>query len=180
MSDLSIEDQRLRQHWYVLHTKSRHEAVVHDLLCRKSMDAFLPRIKVRSSRRDRKLMIHIPLFPGYVFVKTDLHPHTHLDIVKTAGAVRLIGTKTGPVPVPEATIESLKIMVASDLPITTGHTLQQGDRVMVVNGPFAGVTGTFVRYRTQGRVVVNIEALGQFAGVDVQEEDIEILPPILA
>jgi len=44
----------------------------------------------------------------------------------------------------------------------------------------AGVTGTFVRYRTQGRVVVNIEALGQFAGVDVQEEDIEILPPILA
>jgi hypothetical protein len=29
-------------------------------------------------------------------------------------------------------------------------------------------------------VVVNIEALGQFAGVDVREEDIEILPPILS
>jgi hypothetical protein len=29
-------------------------------------------------------------------------------------------------------------------------------------------------------VVVNIEALGQFAGVDVQEEDIEMLPPILS
>jgi hypothetical protein len=50
----------------------------------------------------------------------------------------------------------------------------------VVNGPFAGVTGTFVRYGAQGRVVVNIEALGQFAGVDVQEEDIEMLPPILS
>jgi len=144
------------------------------------MEAFLPKIKVRSSRRDRKLMIHIPLFPGYVFIKTDLHPHTHLDIVKTAGAVRLIGTQTGPVPVPEETVESLRIMVTSDLPITTGHTLQKGDRVMVVNGPFAGVTGTFVRYGAHGRVVVNIEALGQFAGVDVQEEDIEILPPILA
>jgi transcription termination/antitermination protein NusG len=180
MTDVSIEDQRLRRHWYVLHTKSRHEAVVHDLLCRKSMDAFLPKIKVRSSRRDRKLMIHVPLFPGYVFIKTDLHPHTHLDIVKTAGVVRLIGTKSGPVPVPEETVASLRIMVASDLPITTGHTLQQGDRVMVVNGPFAGVTGTFVRYRAQGRVVVNIEALGQFACVDVQEEDIELLPPILA
>jgi transcription antitermination factor NusG len=52
--------------------------------------------------------------------------------------------------------------------------------VLVVNGPFSGVTGTFVRYRGQDRVVVNIEALGQFAGVDVREEDIEILPPILA
>jgi transcription antitermination factor NusG len=166
MTDERIEDQRLQRHWYVLHTKSRHEAVVHDLLCRKAMEAFLPKIKVRSSRRDRKLMIHLPLFPGYVFVKTDLHPHTHLDIVKTAGAVRLIGTKAGPVPVAEETVESLKIMVAADLPIATG--------------PFAGVTGTFVRYRAQGRVVVNIEALGQFAGVDVQEEDIEILPPILS
>ncbi len=180
MTDLSIEAQRLQQHWYVLHTKSRHEAVVHDLLSRKSMDAFLPKIKVRSSRRDRKLIIQVPLFPGYLFIHTDLHPHTHLDIVKTAGVVRLIGTKAGPVPVPEDTVASLKIMVASDLPITTGHTLQQGDRVMVVNGPFSGVTGTFVRYGAQGRVVVNIEALGQFAGVDVREEDIELLPPILA
>ncbi len=77
MTDEPIEDQRLLPRWYVLHTKSRHEAVVHDLLCRKSIDAFLPRIKVRSTRRDRKLMIHLPLFPGYVFVKTGLHPHTH-------------------------------------------------------------------------------------------------------
>jgi transcription antitermination factor NusG len=81
--------------------------------------------------------------------------------------------------VAEETVESLKIMVAAEMPITTGHRLQQGDRVLVVNGPFAGVSGTFVRYRSQGRVVVNIEALGQFASVDVQEEDIEILPPIL-
>jgi transcriptional antiterminator NusG len=82
--------------------------------------------------------------------------------------------------VAEETIASLKIMVAAEMPIITGQRLQPGDRVMVVIGPFAGVIGTFVRYRNQGRVVVNIEALGQFAGVDVQEEDIEILPPILA
>ena len=35
------------------------------------------------------------------------------------------------------------------------------------------------RYRGKGRVVVVIEALGQYAGVDVDEEDIEILPEIL-
>jgi hypothetical protein len=29
-------------------------------------------------------------------------------------------------------------------------------------------------------VIVNIEALGQYAGVDVSEEDIEILPGILS
>jgi len=175
-----MEDRRLQRLWYVLHTRSRHESVVCDGLVKKSLEAFLPKIKVRSTRRDRKAMIHIPLFPGYLFIRTDLHPHSHIEIVKTAGVVRLIGSRQGPVPVPDETIESLKIMVASELPIGTGSRLQPGARVMVVQGPFAGVAGTFVRYRGQGRVLVNIEALGQYAGVDVNEDDIEILPPILA
>jgi len=175
-----LEDNRLTRHWYVLHTRSRHESVVCDGLVKKSLEAFLPKIKVRSTRRDRKTMIHIPLFPGYLFIRTDLHPHSHIEIVKTAGVVRLIGSSKGPVPVPDETIESLKIMVASELPIGTGSRLQPGTRVMVVQGPFAGVAGTFVRYRGQGRVLVNIEALGQYAGVNVNEDDIETLPPILS
>ena len=166
--------------WYVLHTKSRFENVVHDGLLKKNIEVYLPKIKVQSKRRDRRLMIRVPLFPGYVFVKTDLHPYQHLDIVKTVGAVRLIGTKDGPVPVPEDTIESLKIMVSVDQPILTGNRLKKGDRVMVLNGPLAGVTGTFVRYRGKGRVVVNIEALGQYAGVEVDENDVERVPDILS
>jgi hypothetical protein len=50
----------------------------------------------------------------------------------------------------------------------------------VVRGPFTGVIGTFSNYRGKGRVVINVEALGQTAGVDVLEEDIELLPKILA
>jgi len=165
--------------WYVLHTKSRFENVVHEGLFKKDIEVYLPKIKVRSKRRDRRMMIRVPLFPGYVFVKSDLNPYRHLEIVKTAGAVRLIGTKDGPVPVPDETIDSLKIMVTSDHQVTTGTRLSKGDRVMVVSGPFAGVTGTFVRYRGKGRVIVNIEALGQHAGVDVDENDIEPLPKIL-
>ena len=71
-------------------------------------------------------------------------------------------------------------MVSVDQPILTGNRLKKGDRVMVLNGPLAGVTGTFVRYRGKGRVVVNIEALGQYAGVDVDENDVERVPDILS
>ncbi len=174
-----MTNNTLPHSWYVLHTRSRFENVVHDGLYKKSMEVFLPKIKVPSRRRDRKLMIKVPLFPGYLFVRTDLNPYQHLEIVKTAGAVRLIGNKEGPIPVSESTVESLRIMVATDHPVTTGTRLKKGDRVMVVAGPFAGVTGTFVRYRGKQRVVVNIEALGQHAGVDVDENDIERLPQIL-
>ncbi len=171
---------KLDRLWYVLHTKSRHENVVNEGLIKKSLECFLPKIKVRSKRRDRNLMIQVPLFPGYLFVQTDLNPYEHIEIVKTIGAVRLLGNKLGPIPVPLETVESLKIMVAVDHPITTGYSFKKGDNVMVVYGPFAGVKGVFIRYRGKNRVVVNVEALGQYAQVDVDENDVELLPEILS
>ena len=164
--------------WYVLHTKSRFESVVNEALLKKTKEVFLPKILIRSARRDRKAMIRVPLFPGYLFVKTDLNPNEHLDILKTVGAVRLIGSKAGPVSVPDATIESLKIMVLADQLITKGNKYSKGDHVVVVRGPFTGVTGIFLRYKGNNRVIVNIDALGQSAGVEVDEEDVEILPGI--
>jgi len=175
-----VKAENIQSSWFVLHTRSRFENVVNDGLAKKSIEVFLPKILVRSKRRDRKLMIRMPVFPGYLFVKSDMNPYEQVEIVKTVGVVRFIGTKDGPVPVPEKTIESLKIMVNSDSPIITGNRLARGDTVMVVTGPFAGVIGTFVSYRGKGRIVINIEALGQTAAVDVDESDIEPLPKILA
>lgn len=171
-----MNTNNLARSWYVLHTKSRFENVVNELLVKKSMEVFLPKVKVKSKRRDRKILIRIPLFPGYLFVKTDLNPYEHIEIVKTTGAVRLVGNKDCPISVAQDTIEALKIMAASDHPITTGARFKKGDRVIVIHGTFAGVTGTFVRYRGKGSVIVEVEALGQFAGVEVSEEDVEILP----
>lgn len=170
----------LKQQWYVVHTRSRFENVVSDGLLKKSFDVFLPKVQVPSKRRDRKQMIRIPVFPGYLFVKTDLSVHEHLSIVKTIGLVRLVGTKSGPVSVPDETIASLKIMVNSDNPIITGKRLARGDKVMVVKGPFTGVIGTFSNYRGKGRITINVDALGQTAGVDVHEDDIEPLSKIMA
>ncbi|MBU4414601.1 MAG: UpxY family transcription antiterminator [Proteobacteria bacterium] len=171
---------KLVRNWYVLHTKNRFENVVKEGLTKKTIEVFLPKIKVRSKRRDRKAMIQVPLFPGYVFVKTDLNPYEHIEIVKTAGAVRIIGNKDGPLAVPQESIKSLKIMVAGNSSVITGTRLRKGDRVMVVDGPFAGITGTFIRYKGKERVVVYIEALGQFASVEVRKDDVEIMPEILA
>jgi transcription elongation factor/antiterminator RfaH len=165
--------------WYVLHTRSRFENVVNDNLMKKSFEVFLPKVLVRSKRRDRKKMIRVPLFPGYVFVKTNLEPREHLEIVKTVGAVRLIGSNAGPVAVPDETVDSLQIMVKSDDQICTGGMFKKGDRVVVVYGPFAGVVGAFVRYGGKGRVVVNIEVLGQYAAVNVGEDDVEKVPDIM-
>ncbi len=175
-----MDNEKNKRLWYVLHTKSRFENVVYEGLGNKSIEVFLPKIKVRSKRRDRKLMINVPLFPGYLFVKSDLTPNSHLEIVKTAGAVRLIGSHDGPLPVMDETVNSLKIMVSSDEHVATGKRFTRGDKVQVVYGPFAGVTGFFVRNKGKDHVVVNIEALGQYASICASREDVELLPKILS
>ena len=174
-----MNHNQLKKQWYVLHTRSRFENVVHDRLLKKSFDVFLPKMQVKSRRRDRKLLIRVPVFPGYLFVKSDIVPREHVEIVKTIGAVRLVGTKDGPVPVPSKTIESLKILVAADAPIKTGNRLARGDQVMVIHGAFAGVVGTFARYRGTGRVIINVDTLGQTAGVEVDEDDVEPVPKLI-
>ena len=171
-----IDLSTIKPAWFVAHTKSRFEQVVFDGFHRKSLEAFLPKITVMSKRRDRRKKIRVPLFPGYVFIKSDLNPHERLEIVKTAGVVRLVGNKDGPISVPDEAIDSLQIIVAGDNPVETGTRFRKGDRVMVVEGPFIGVIGTFVRYRGHNRVVVKIEALGQYAAVSVPEEHVEKLP----
>jgi transcriptional antiterminator NusG len=175
-----MASEQLNISWYVLHTKSRFENVLNDALKKKSIEVFLPKIQVKSKRRDRNIMISVPLFPGYIFVQTNLKPDHRIEILKTSGAVRLIGNNEGPISVPSKTIDSLKIMVQADHPVKTGNKFIKGDTVIVVNGPFTGITGIFERYRGLSHVVVNIEALGQFASVDVNEEDIEKLPKIFS
>ncbi|MFH0994467.1 MAG: UpxY family transcription antiterminator [Pseudomonadota bacterium] len=163
----------ISRQWYALHTRSRFENVVLDGLERKEVEVFLPKITIQSRRLDRKKMIQVPLFPGYLFVKTCLDPYEHLEIVKTVGVVTFVGNLQGPISIPMESIESLKIMVLSSQEILSALKYKHGDRVRVVSGPFAGVCGEFVRYRGKGRVVVNIAALGQNAAVNVSEDDIE-------
>ena len=165
--------------WYVLHTKSRFENVVNDGLSKKGIEVFLPKIGVKSKRKDRNLMLKTPLFPGYIFVKTDLKPLECIEILKTAGVVRLIGNNDGPVSVPDADINSLKIITKVESNILTGFRFKKGDGVIVTKGLLAGVKGTFSRYEGKGRVVIFIKAIGQYAGAHVDEDDIEKLPEIL-
>ncbi len=161
--------------WFALLTRSNFEQTVFNSIVKKKIEAFLPKTKKKSSRKDRNLMIEVPLFPGYIFVQSNLEPANQLNILKTVGAVRLLGNKADPVPVPPSQIESLKILTNANMDIITGTNIRmkKGDFVMIVKGPMAGAKGEFTRYKGQGRVIIKIDILGQYAGVEVSEENVE-------
>lgn len=168
--------------WFALLTRSNFEQTVYNSIIKKKIPAFLPKIKKKSTRKDRSLMIEVPLFRGYVFVKSTYTPSDQLNILKTVGAVRLLGNQTGPVPVPESQIDSLKILTSTNMDLITGANIQlkKGDLVMILEGPLAGVKGEFSRYKGKSRVVIKIDVLGQYAGVEVPEDNIEKISDFLS
>ena len=167
--------------WFALLTRSNYENIVHDRVRQKEIEAFLPKIKTQSRRRDRNIMLERPLFPGYLFIRICELPGDHLNVLKTVGAVRLLGNNTGPVPVDSGQIESLKILTSAETDVITGSSdlLKSGDPVMILEGPMAGLKGEFVRYKGKSRVVIHVDALQQFAGIEVKEHNVEKLPGIL-
>ena len=126
-------------------------------------------------------MVEAPIFPGYIFVHSSFGAKDQVNILKTIGAVRLLGTHDGPLPIPDFQIESLKILINSNVDISTGITVQlkQGDPVMIIEGPLAGVKGEFIQYKGKGRVIIRVEALGQYAGTEIEKSKVEKLPDIL-
>ncbi len=166
--------------WFALLTRSNFEQTVYNSILKKKIPVFLPKIKKKSKRKDRNLMIEVPLFPGYIFVKSTIRPADQLNILKTTGAVRILGNQSVPVPVPDVHIESLKILVNSDVNLITGTSinLESGDPVVILEGPMTGVRGEFSRYKGQRRVIIKVDALGQYVGVEVEEENIEKVPDL--
>jgi transcription termination/antitermination protein NusG len=169
-------------HWFALLTRSNFEQVVSEQITRKKIDVFLPITKKSSRRKDRKRIIDVPLFPGYLFVRSRFDPSHQLSILKTTGAVRLLGNDQGPTPVPDTQIESLKIMTSAGTDLITGSCirLKQGDPVMVTEGPLAGTRGEFFQHKGQGRVIIKLTLLGRYAGVEIDADQVEKIPDLLS
>ena len=161
--------------WYVIHTCSRHEVKVEAGLTRKGLEVFLPRVTVRSRRRDRLQMLEAPLFPGYLFVRTDLNDWAHYNIIRTQGVVRILGIKGQCTPVPEDTVTSLRTLVNSGQPVFPWSKLTPGKHVRVVEGPLMGAIGVILKNK-QGkrRLLVAVELLGRSVCAELAEETVEV------
>lgn len=168
--------------WFALLTRSNFEQTVLNQIMKKKIEVFLPRKRKPSLRKDRKLMLEVPLFPGYLFVRSGADSASQLNILKTTGAVRLLGNQKGPLPVPDSQIESLKLLTSTHLDLITGSIIQlkKGDPVVILEGPMAGLKGEFCEFKGKGRVIIKIDLLGQFAGVEIPIENVEKIPDLLS
>lgn len=161
--------------WYVIHTCCHHEIRVEGRLQQIGMEVFLPRIKVVRRWRDRKKILDIPLFPGYLFVHDALEtsPYYH-QILKVPGVVRVLGEKHRLAPVDRETIDSIKISIASDRLYYPWPKLPKGKQVRIIEGPLAGVIGVIRQHKDKKRkVIIEVELFRRSMAVELDDEAVE-------
>jgi transcription termination/antitermination protein NusG len=163
--------------WYAVHTKSRHESKVCDGLALKSLHAFLPKIEAWSRRKDRRKKIRLPMFPGYLFVQLPTADNqARIDILKTAGVVKILGTTRGniPIPVPDEKIEAIRRLVDSNVEIQHFRYPRIGERARILDGPFREIEGIVVKADPRKDLfVITIEILQRAVAIEMQGFQVE-------
>jgi transcription antitermination factor NusG len=162
------------RHWYALRVKSRQEFVVSDGLRRKGIEGFLPSVKILRQWKDRKKLVDVPLFPGYIFTRLNSGSMQNMEVLRTRGAVDFVSFCSGhPAHVEDEEIASLRLLVENreDLDIY-GH-LKEGCHVQVRKGPLKGAKGCLVKKEDRFIFVVNINLLGRSVGVRLYADDLE-------
>jgi transcription antitermination factor NusG len=157
--------------WYAIWTRSRHEQRVREQLDRKQIDTFLPTITKWSRWKDRKKKIAWPLFPGYCFARFD--PGNTLPVLKCSGVVSIISFEGRPAPIPEYELESIRLLVGSNMQFDPCPLITEGMLVEVVHGPLQGVVGRLVRKDAQrARLILSVDLIGQAVSVEVDAADV--------
>jgi transcription antitermination factor NusG len=135
--------------WYAVHTGPRAEWLARDRLQQRGYRTFLPHFLAEASHARRVVQVRRPLFGRYLFAF--VRPEQGIYAINTApGVACVVYTGAGALRVSGEQMESLMQRADSEGLIEfvvpeAPERLAEGDRVVVVSGPFEGVHGTVLR-----------------------------------
>ena len=165
------------RHWFALETRSRHEKKVLALLEAKGVEAFLPLISQLHRWSDRKKLVQVPLFPGYLFVRLDGTADARLRALETRGIVGFVGSGGKGLPIPDKQIEDIQTVLASRAPCTLFPFLRAGQRVRIRGGCLDGIEGLLVARNDDRSLVISVAPILQSIALRIEGYEIEVLAP---
>lgn len=156
--------------WFVLFTRPNFEKKIAGEISRFNHEYYLPLKTNLRKWSDRVKRIEEPLFSRYIFVRID--PKKKHDVLHIAGVIRMLSNDGIPTPIDPLEIEKIRIIEASGSLVNAENYYVTGERVQVVNGPFAGIRGYLVRKTNASRLVIKITLLKQAISVDIPANDV--------
>ena len=173
LSNNTIPDEPgMQPSWYAVRTRPRHEKKVVAELQEKGITIYLPLFSQVRRWSDRRKIIEVPLFSCYAFVHSVLNLHLRVVLYGISGALGFVGPNNEAVPIPDAQIETIRTLMASNVPLTPYPLLKVGQRVRVRGGALDGVEGILA---TKGdrRMVISVESIHAAFSINLEGYDIE-------
>ncbi len=140
--------------WFAVWTRSRQEKSSAAMLAKLGVENYLPLTSEMRVWSDRKQRVTFPLFSGYLFVRLDLLRDSKLTILKVPGIAGFVGNQTGPLPIPDDQIESIRTLLAS-------------------KEVFTGLEGLLARSYSTAQLVICIEMIQKSILVSISPDDVE-------
>jgi transcriptional antiterminator RfaH len=151
-----------QSHWYLIHTKPRQERRALENLERQGYPCYLPIFPVQKIRRAKLTTVEESLFPRYLFIQLDVGPQG-MDwgpIRSTLGVSQLVRFGSEAAKVDQRIINFLREH-ENTLRASPAEHFTPGERLTVLDGPFAGLEAVFQITEGEKRVIVLIEMLSR-------------------
>lgn len=170
---LSVEGNLHKTEWYAVQTLYRYEHRIARDLTVKGFETYLPILRETRQWTDRKKVLEVPVFGGYVFIRQEASLRNRVRVLETTGVVRILGDNQAPVPIPEIEIESVRRMIESGASCRKCELVTVGTMVEVKRGALTGIRGRLVRIHNSLHLVLSVATVSQAVSVEVDLEDVE-------
>lgn len=157
--------------WWAIYTRHQHEKHVAEALETKGYEVFLPLYGSVRRWKDRRKLLSLPLFPGYVFVRGTRQ--RRLGIVSTPGVHMVLSRGEDAAVIPEEEIQAIRKTLDPKFSVEPHPYLHCGDRVRVIRGALEGLEGILVRKKNVFRLVLSVEMLAKSVVVEIDGTDVE-------
>ena len=161
--------------WYAVQTRSRHERVVATQLREQGVSTFLPTITQIRRWSDRRKLVELPLFLGYVFVHTLVSAQIRRTVLFARGVAGFVAMRGEPLPIPDEQIDSVKELIAKNIHCTAYPFLKIGRRVRIRGGSLEGLEGILVSHNGDRKLVISVDTIERSFSIRIEGYDVEVL-----
>jgi transcription antitermination factor NusG len=166
-----FQELPLQPQWYAAYTCANHERRVADQLARRDIEHFQPQYQATRRWNRRRVLLDLPLFPGYVFVRIPWSER--LRVLEIPSVVYLVTFGGVPAPLDDGEMERLRECLAFAGEARPHPFLQAGRQVRLCEGPFQGLTGVLQRRKGSSRLVVSIPVSQRSISIEVDTTALE-------
>lgn len=172
---MSSEETLQGPRWYVVRTRPKEELRAEMNLRAWGVETLAPRVRERRLNQftGAPTFFSKPLFTRYIFARFEADKLLH-KVYFTRGVHSVLSFGNDPAQVEDEAILLIQSRMGADGYVKLDAELKPGDRVVIKDGAFKGLSGVFNRHlKDSERVQILLESINYQANVTVSQRSVE-------